>query len=100
MKHLLIQSKTILKFEMMKDESLFEIFMEEIQEVGFKVIADYINKQVQESEKMDAMNKVDPDALFRKATGQEDNEENHEAEDDKVGKAFFDFLNALFDDLK
>lgn len=51
MKHLLIQSKTILKFEMMKDESLFEIFMEEIQEVGFKVIADYINKQVQESEK-------------------------------------------------
>lgn len=92
--------KIILKIEMMKDEKLFDVFYDEIQELGFKFIAEYIDEQIQESEKIDAMNKVDPDALFRKATGQEDNEENHEAEDDKVGKAFFDFLNALFDDLK
>lgn len=92
----------MLKFEMMKDEDLAEIFFDEVSEIGFKAVTEVLQKELQEFEKCEALKDVDPDALFAKATGAEQKQEDKK--DDALENAIINLLDtvmkSIMDDLK
>lgn len=92
----------MLKISMMKDEDLAEIFFDEVSEIGFKAVTEVVQKEVQEFEKCEALKDVDPDALFAKATGAEQKQDDKK--NDAVEEAIMNLLDtvmkSIMDDLK
>ena len=90
----------IMQVEMSKDNDLFEVFMDEVHEIAFNTVIEYVNNQIHEAEKTDALKSVDPDALFAKATEKGDSglkKSNEEALEDAIVGGFVDFLNGIAD---
>lgn len=80
----------ILKTEMIRNPKLLDVFMDDIEDLGFKTVVDI--------EKVDAMKDVNPDELFKKATEHGDSglkKSNEEALEDAVVGNFIDFLNGI-----
>mgnify|MGYP000024207743 CR=1 FL=1 len=88
----------ILKTEMIRNPKLFDVFMDDIEDLGFKTVGAEIMKSVVDVEKVDAMKDVNPDELFKKATEQGDSglkKSNEEALEDAVVGGFINFLNGI-----
>lgn len=88
----------ILKTEMIRNPKLLDVFMDDIEDLGFKTVGAEIMKSVVDVEKIDAMKDVNPDELFKKATEQGDSglkKSNEEALEDAVVGGFIDFLNGI-----
>lgn len=60
----------ILKTEMIRNPKLLDVFIDDIEDLGFKTVGAEIMKSVVDVEKVDAMKDVNPDELFKKATEQ------------------------------
>jgi hypothetical protein len=73
----------ILDFHMMKDEDLEDIFLQEAHAIAVKSVFKYVEKQIAERQKVEAMNGVDFDALFAKATGKTPSNEDAKKEESK-----------------
>ena len=74
----------ILKTEMIRNPKLLDVFMDDIEDLGFKTVG--------------AMKDVNPDELFKKATEHGDSglkKSNEEALEDAVVGNFIDFLNGI-----
>lgn len=88
----------ILKIEMIRNPKLLDVFMDDIEDLGFKTVGAEIMKSVVDVEKVDAMKDVNPDELFKKATEHGDSglkKSNEEALEDAVVGNFIDFLNGI-----
>lgn len=84
--------------EMIRNPKLLDVFMDDIEDLGFKTVGAEIMKSVVDVEKIDAMKDVNPDELFKKATEQGDSglkKSNEEALEDAVVGGFIDFLNGI-----
>lgn len=97
----------MLKFEMLHNDDLFELFMDSVSELGFKAVHEVLMKEVQEYEKCEALKDCDPDALFAKATGKEapaKEEKQDMNKKDDIDKAIMNLLDtvvkSIMDDLK
>lgn len=83
---------------MIRNPKLLDVFMDDIEDLGFKTVSAEIMKSVVDVEKVDAMNNVNPDELFKKATEHGDSglkKSNEEALEDAVVDSFVDFLNGI-----
>ena len=98
----------ILKTEMIRNPKLLDVFMDDIEDLGFKTVGAEIMKSVVDIEKVDvaqkffelfyAMKDVNPDELFKKATEHGESglkKSNEEALEDAVVGNFIDFLNGI-----
>lgn len=100
----------ILKLEMLKDEELFNMFIDEATEHAFKHVTEYVNAQVQESEKTEALMKQGAEFLEQAHASMncEDDskgvhglkKENEEALEDSLVHGFVDFLNSIAEMIK
>ena len=99
-----------LKLEMLTDEELFNMFIDEATEHAFKHVTEYVNAQVQESEKTEALMKQGAEFLEQAhaSMNSEDDskgdhglkKENEEALEDAVVHGFVDFLNSIAEMIK
>lgn len=83
---------------MIRNPKLLDVFMDDIEDLGFKTVGAEIMKSVVDVEKVDAMKDVNHDELFKKATEQGDSglkKSNEEALEDAVVGGFIDFLNGI-----
>lgn len=83
---------------MIRNPKLLDVFMDDIEDLGFKTVGAEIMKSVVDIEKVDAMKDVNPDELFKKATEHGDSglkKSNEEALEDAVVGNFIDFLNGI-----
>lgn len=95
----------ILKFEMMKDNTLADLFFDEATKLAFKQVTEYVNGQVQETEKTEALMKQGLEFLEQghasmngeaEANGGHGlKKENEEALEDAIVHGFVDFMNAI-----
>ncbi len=76
---------TILKIEMYRNPKLFNIYVNDIEELAFKTVITEIMKSVADVEKND----VNLDELLKEST------EKEEALEDAVIDSFIDFLNGI-----
>lgn len=100
----------IFKLEMLKDEELFNMFIDEATEYLFKHVTEYVNAQVQESEKTEALMKQGAEFLEQAHASMncEDDskgvhglkKENEEALEDALVHGFVDFLNSIAEMIK
>lgn len=107
----------ILDFHMTIDENLEDIFLQEAHAIAVKSIFKYVQKQVVERQKVEALVGVDTDALYAKATGKTASKEQVQKEESKdlnariedmvmesMSKAlddmFGNMLKSMFDDCK
>lgn len=84
--------------KMIRNPKLLDVFMDDIEDLGFKTVGAEIMKSVVDIEKVDAMKDVNPDELFKKATEHGDSglkKSNEEALEDAVVGNFIDFLNGI-----
>lgn len=96
---------TILMFEMFMDKELSYLFIDEATEHAFKHVTEYVNAQVQESEKTEALMKQVAEFLEQAHASMncEDDskgvhglkKENEEALEDALVHGFVDFLNGI-----
>lgn len=80
---------TILKIEMNRNPKLFNIYVNDIEELAFEIIVTEIMKSVADVEKNDAMKDVNLDEMLKEST------EKEEALEDAVIDSFIDFLNGI-----
>lgn len=80
---------TILKMEMNRNPKLFNIYVNDIEELAFKTVITEIMKSVADVEKNDAMKNVNLDEMLKEST------EKEEALEDAVIDSFIDFLNGI-----
>lgn len=86
----------ILEFEMAMDENLEDIFLQEAHAIAVKSVFKYVQKQIVERQKVEAMNGVDVDALFAKATGKTPSKEAEQKKETNVEKLAEEFvMNAI-----
>lgn len=100
----------ILKLEMLKYEELFNMFIDEATEHAFKHVTEYVNAQVQESEKTEALMKQGAEFLEQAHASMncEDDskgvhglkKENEEALEYALVHGFVDFLNSIAEMIK
>ena len=97
----------ILDFHMMIDEDLEDLFLQEASAIAMRSIFKHVQKKVVERQKVEAMNDVDFDGLFAKATGKVPlKEEVKKAIDSlneeikKLNESFADMTKSWFDDCK
>lgn len=72
--------------------------LDEMSDIALQLIAESIIEDAQEELKMDALNAVDTDALFEKATGRKSDDSglkksNEEKLEDAIVDGFLNFLN-------
>jgi hypothetical protein len=87
----------ILKTEMIRNPKLLDVFMDDIEDLGFKTVGAEIMKSVVDVEKI-PFRSCRTDELFKKATEQGDSglkKSNEEALEDAVVGGFIDFLNGI-----
>lgn len=99
-----------LKFEMFMDKELSDLFIDEATEHAFKHVTEYVNAQVQESEKTEALMKQGAEFLEQahaSMNGEDDSKgvhglkkENEEALEDAVVHGFVDLLNSIAEMIK
>lgn len=80
---------TILKIEMNRNPKLFNIYVNDIEELAFKTVITEIMKSVADVEKNDAMEDVNLEEMLKEST------EKEEALEDDVIDSFIDFLNGI-----
>lgn len=80
---------TILKIEMNRNPKLFNIYVNDIEELAFKTVITEIMKSVADVEKNDAMEDVNLEEMVKEST------EKEEALEDDVIDSFIDFLNGI-----
>lgn len=80
---------TILKIEMNRNPKLFNIYVNDIEELAFKTVITEIMKSVADVEKNDAMEDVNLEEMLKEST------EKEEALEDGVIDSFIDFLNGI-----
>ena len=80
---------TILKIEMNRNPKLFNIYVNDIEELAFKTVITEIMKSVADVEKNDAMEDVNLEEMLKEST------EKEEALEDAVIDSFIDFLNGI-----
>lgn len=87
------------------DEELQNQWVDDVHKLGVDVLWNTIQQTLQEQEALEALNDVDPEALFKKATGNEVPAE--EGKDDTAGtltecvkKLFDELVDDLLDGLK
>lgn len=80
---------TILKIEMNRNPKLFNIYVNDIEELAFKTVITEIMKSVADVEKNDAMKDVNLEEMLKEST------EKEEALEDDVIDSFIDFLNGI-----
>lgn len=80
---------TILKIEMNRNPKLFNIYVNDIEELAFKTVITEIMKSVADVEKNDAMEDVNLDEMLKEST------EKEKALEDYVIDSFIDFLNGI-----
>lgn len=88
----------MLETDMVQRMQPIDVFMDDIEDLGFKTVGAEIMKSVVDIEKVDAMKDVNPDELFKKATEHGDSglkKSNEEALEDAVVGSFIDFLNGI-----
>lgn len=86
----------ILDFEMAMDENLEDIFLQEAHAIAVKSVFKYVQKQIVERQKVEAMNGVDFDGLFAKATGKTPSKEAEQKKETNVEKLAEEFvMNAI-----
>ena len=73
----------ILDFEMAMDVDLEDIFLQEAHKIAVKSVFKYMQKKVVEKQKIEALNDVDVDALFAKATGKKPSKKQVQKEESK-----------------
>lgn len=89
---------TILKIEMNRNPKLFNIYVNDIEELAFEIVITEIMKSVTDIEKNDAMKDVNLDELLKESREQTDSglkKSNEEALEDAVIGSFIDFLNGI-----
>jgi hypothetical protein len=82
----------ILKIEMIRNPKLFDVFRDDVTDLGLKTVGAEIMKSVVDVEKVDAMKDVN------KATEHGDSElkkSNEEAPEDAVVDSFIDFISRI-----
>lgn len=90
----------ILEFEMVKDENLEDIFLQEAHAIAVNSIFKYVQKQIVERRKVEAMDNVDVDGLFAKATGKTPSKEAEQKKESNVEKLAEEFvMNAIADSI-
>ena len=86
------------------DEELQNQWVDDIHKLGVDALWDTIQQTLQEQEAVEALNDVDPDALFEKATGhrldQEDFEDKTCCLDDVVDKLIMSVCKKVIDDFE
>lgn len=82
----------ILDFHMTIDEDPEDIFLQEAHAIAVKSIFKYVQKQIAERQKVEALNDVDFEGLFAKATGKAPVKEEVKKEESKD-------LNAKIEDM-
>lgn len=75
-----------------------DVMLDEMSDIALQLIAESIIEDAQEELKMDALNAVDTDALFEKATGHKPDDSglkksNEEKLEDAIVDGFLNFLN-------
>lgn len=90
-----------------EDEDLEDIFLQEAHEIAMKSVFKYVQKQIEERQKVEALDSVDFDTLFKKAIEQEPSKKDVQEKslDDKIEEILLEsmskvFSNALEDILK
>lgn len=101
---------SILKLEMLTDKELFNMFIDEATEHAFKHVTEYVNAQVQESEKTEALMKQGAEFLEQAHASMNCEydskgvhglkKENEEALEDALVHGFVDFLNSIAEMIK
>lgn len=89
----------ILDFNMMKDEDLEDIFLQEAHAIAVKSVFKYVEKQIAERQKVEAMNDVDFDALFEKATGKTPSKEESKNLDAKIEDMMLKSMSKALDEM-
>lgn len=82
----------ILDLHMWQDEELEDIFLQEAHAIAVKSVFKYVQKQIVERQKVNALNDVDFEGLFAKATGKAPLKEEVKKEESKD-------LNAKIEDM-
>ena len=91
--------ESIIKFEFVLEHSgVMDVMLDEMSDIALQLIAESIIEDAQEELKMDALNAVDTDALFEKATGHKPDDSglkksNEEKLEDAIVDGFLNFLN-------
>lgn len=104
--------KMILEFEMSKEEELEDLFLQEAHEIAMTFVFEYVKKQIVEKQKVEALNGVNFNALFEKATKKKEILKKDEELDKKIENLVLDamektlheflgdMLKNMFDDCK
>jgi hypothetical protein len=87
----------ILEREMSMDEDLEDIFLQEAHEIAMNKVFEYVHKQIEERQKVDALNDVDFDDLFAKATSKEEKIKKNEDLESKIEDAFMESVSKAFE---
>jgi hypothetical protein len=97
----------ILEHKFKEDEDLEDMFLQEAHGIAMKSVFKYVQKQIEERQKVEALNDVDFDTLFKKAFGQESSKKNVQEKslDDEIEERLLEsmskaFSNALEDIVK
>lgn len=86
----------ILELEMTRGEDLEDIFLQEAHAIAMNSIFKYVQKQIVERQKVEAMDNVDFDGLFAKATGKTPSKEAEQKKETNVEKLAEEFvMNAI-----
>ena len=80
----------VLSIFLQTDETLEDQWIEDIHKLGVETLWNAVQEAVQEQESVEALKDVDPEALFKKATG----------EQKKVFETKEELLNAIMTDIK
>lgn len=96
--------ETILGFEAMRNKDLEEIFIQESHAIAMNSIFKYVQKQIVERQKVEALVGVDTDALYAKATGKTSSKEAEPKEEmniedfimNSIAESVGDALGELF----
>lgn len=93
-----------LMFLLQADEELQNQWIDDVHILGLDTVWNTVQKAVKEQEAVEALNDVDPDALFEKATGhrldQEDFEDKTCRLDDLIDKLIVSICKNVIDDFE
>lgn len=89
----------ILDFKMTNDENLKDIFIQEAHEIAVKSVFEYVQKQIDEKEKVEALNNVDVEELFKKATRNAPIKEESKDMNDKIEDMLLESFSRVMDDV-
>lgn len=90
----------VLTIILLADEDFEHQWVDDVHKLGIEALWKAVQEEVEEQEAVEALDDVDPEALFRKATGQDQEKQDFESKLQEAVEALKDEIRLMFDGLK